>query len=151
MSDECVFCEIIAGRAPGIMPTRWDDAAVIEPLNPVTKGHVLVVPRQHVADAAEHSVVTAAVMGRAAQYLQLGPYPDTQPIGPANIITSCGAEATQTVFHLHVHIVPRREGDGLALPWDGILRAEYETLRVNAARSGAYWQNRAIAAEATRE
>ena len=113
----CVFCEIIAGRAPGIMPTRWDDAVVIEPLSPVTEGHVLIVPRQHVQDAAENQHVTAATMRRVAGYLKTGPYPDVQPIGPCNVITSCGAEATQTVMHLHVHVVPRRADDGLTLPW----------------------------------
>jgi histidine triad (HIT) family protein len=112
-----VFCDIIAGRAPGIMATRWEDVVTIEPLNPVTPGHVLVVPRRHVRDAKENEWVTADVMRRVAQYLKYGPYPDVQPIGPANIITSCGAEATQTVFHLHVHVIPRRAGDGLKLPW----------------------------------
>lgn len=79
----------------------------IVPLNPVTEGHVLVIPRWHVVDAVQEPQVTADVMRCAAELAER----------PCNIITSSGGEATQSVFHLHVHVVPRREGDGLALPW----------------------------------
>jgi histidine triad (HIT) family protein len=102
-----VFCQIVAGEAPATIHAAWDDAIAIVPLNPVTEGHLLVLPRQHVMDALEDPQVTAAVMARAAEW---APW-------PCNIITSAGPAATQTVFHLHVHIVPRSEGDGLALPW----------------------------------
>lgn len=114
---DCPFCAIISGTAPGLTPVRWEDAVVIEPLHPVTDGHVLIVPRQHVRDATENQHITALTMRRAAQYLQLEPWPGVHPLQAANIITSIGAEATQTVMHLHLHIIPRREGDGLLLPW----------------------------------
>lgn len=103
----CPFCQIVAGEAPARRRAEWCDAVVIEPLNPVTPGHVLVIPKEHVGDALESPDATAVAMRRAAEWA----------IGPCNIITSVGAEATQTVFHLHVHVVPRHEGDGLALPW----------------------------------
>jgi histidine triad (HIT) family protein len=106
----CPFCEIVAGRAPGVFAT-WRDAVAIEPLNPVTPGHLLVVPRQHVADAAENPQVAAVTMERAAAL--------AIRYDAANIITSIGEAATQTVEHLHLHVVPRRPGDGLALPWTG--------------------------------
>lgn len=81
----------------------------IFPLNPVTKGHLLVVPRRHVADAT----VDPALAGRAFEIAaQLA-----RDLDAANIITSMGEPATQTVFHLHLHVVPRRDGDGLRLPW----------------------------------
>jgi len=107
MPDPCVFCEIVAGRAPATFVRQWADAVAIVPLNPVTDGHVLVIPRVHVQDASDHVYTTAQTMMRAAS-LATPPY---------NIITSAGREATQSVFHLHLHIVPRREDDGLALPW----------------------------------
>jgi histidine triad (HIT) family protein len=75
----------------------------------VTDGHLLVVPTVHVRDATQDPGVTAFTMAAAAEL--------AKEAGPCNIITSAGAEATQTVFHLHLHIVPRREGDGLTLPW----------------------------------
>lgn len=86
------------------------DAVAIVPLNPVTPGHVLIIPRQHVADATENPGVTAAAMYRAAQLVRSWDH-------AANIITSVGEAATQTVFHLHVHCVPRTLNDGLKLPW----------------------------------
>jgi histidine triad (HIT) family protein len=105
--SDCIFCDITAGKAPAQVVREWDDALAIVPLGPVVDGHLLVIPRRHVADAASDPDTTAATMRRAAEIV---PW-------PANIITSLGAEATQSVFHLHLHIVPRAENDGLALPW----------------------------------
>lgn len=110
-TPSCVFCQIVAGNSPATVVESWPDALAIVPLGPVTEGHVLVLPRAHVRDFVEDPVVTAAVMARAAQLAQ------TYDIAPANLITSAGRAATQSVFHLHVHVVPRRENDGLALPW----------------------------------
>jgi histidine triad (HIT) family protein len=103
----CVFCQIITGDGPATIVRKWDDAIAIVPLNPVTPGHIIVIPTTHIADAIEDPAVTGATMSRAAELAARA----------CNLITSCGAAATQTVFHLHIHIVPRRDGDGLALPW----------------------------------
>lgn len=103
----CVFCDIEAGDLPATIVREWPRALAIVPLNPVTEGHVLVIPRQHVRDATSDPHVTAVTMGCAAELAT----------APCNIITSAGVEATQSVFHLHVHVVPRRPGDGLHLPW----------------------------------
>lgn len=109
----CPFCEIATGRAPATVLTEWDDALVIVPIGPVVEGHVLVIPRTHVADFSEDPAVTATVMARAAEYAGR-----SDRAGRAcNLITSQGREATQSVFHLHVHLVPRAADDGLALPW----------------------------------
>ena len=84
--------------------------AVFEPLNPVTPGHLLVVPWEHVAHAAVSPSVTGRVTEHAARTVARFGY-------NANIITSIGPNATQTVYHLHIHIVPRNRNDGLQLPW----------------------------------
>ena len=106
----CAFCAIAAGRAPATVVREWPDALAILPRRGgVTEGHVLVLPRVHAADAGTDPAVTAAVMSRAAELMAELP--------AANLITSKGAPATQTVFHLHVHVVPRYPGDGLPLPW----------------------------------
>lgn len=107
--ESCVFCDILAGEAPATIVRSWPYAVAFKPLNPVTEGHTLVVPATHVRDALENPDVSAATMAAASEY--------AAEVGPCNIITSAGHEATQTVFHLHIHVVPRREGDGLALPW----------------------------------
>jgi histidine triad (HIT) family protein len=106
----CEFCEICAGRSPAVIRDSWDDAIAIEPLNPVTEGHVLIVPRSHVFYATHIPYVTGLAFQRAAEYAVQYPW-------DFNLITSQGPNASQTVYHLHVHVVPRRSGDGLTLPW----------------------------------
>jgi histidine triad (HIT) family protein len=106
----CPFCEIVAGRAPVEIVREWDDAIAIVPLGPVVDGHILVIPREHVTDFADDPVVSATTAYRAAELA-------AESDDPMNLITSRGREATQSVFHLHLHLVPRAENDGLALPW----------------------------------
>ncbi|MEU9844581.1 HIT domain-containing protein [Actinomadura sp. NPDC048032] len=105
----CIFCKIIEGTAPAEIVREWPDAVAFVPLGPVVEGHVLVVPRVHVDDVTEDSMVSATTMARAAEL--------AREAFPCNVITSAGGEATQTIFHLHIHIVPRRAGDDLHLPW----------------------------------
>jgi histidine triad (HIT) family protein len=107
---DCVFCAIVAGRAPATIVHRWPDALAIVPLKPVTPGHALIIPSAHVPDAAADPIVTAATAGRWAEYA-------ARHGGQMNLLSSVGPVATQTVFHLHLHFVPRRDGDGLVLPW----------------------------------
>ncbi|HEV7647627.1 MAG TPA: HIT domain-containing protein [Actinophytocola sp.] len=117
MTTPCVFCEIVAGRAPADVVEEWPEAVAFRPLNPVTDGHMLVVPRVHVADATVRPLVTGLVMTRASQVAAA-----LRRAGLAdgvNVITSAGSAATQTVFHLHIHVVPRFARDGLCLPWTG--------------------------------
>lgn len=108
--DDCTFCQrITAGEYD-----YWDLYNVaFQSLNPVTPGHFLVVPRTHVASA----LAAPEFAGRAARYAAY--LATDMGLEACNLITSSGADATQTVFHLHVHVVPRRPGDGLHLPWTG--------------------------------
>jgi histidine triad (HIT) family protein len=107
---ECPFCRRIE-RGEYDAGDTW--SVTFEPLNPVTPGHRLFVSRWHVADALERPEVAGHVMRYAAQWAA------GHDMNPCNLITSAGAAAIQTVFHLHVHAVPRRPGDGLHLPWTG--------------------------------
>lgn len=115
MSDPCPFCEIIAVRAPAKVCWAWPDAIAITPRNPVIDGHLLVIPNVHVEDFREDPMVTAVTAARAAELAQRTPF-------DANLITSAGVDATQSVRHLHLHLVPRRAGDGLMLPWTGQIK-----------------------------
>ncbi|MFJ3950741.1 HIT domain-containing protein [Streptomyces sp. Je 1-4] len=109
----CPFCLIVWGRAPATVLRAWPETIAIRPRHGgVTAGHVLVIPRVHVADVAEDPVVSAATMLRAAEL--------AAEAGDCNVITSRGPAATQTVRHLHLHLVPRAEGDGLLLPWSAV-------------------------------
>jgi len=103
----CPFCDY---SGPSKILGETDDAYVIKPIDPVTYGHVLVIPKRHVETATEDPETTALAFLRAAEWMD-GSDEDF------NLIQSNGPAATQTVKHLHVHIVPREEGDGLSLPW----------------------------------
>lgn len=106
MKAPCPFCEIASGRAPATVVRRWPDALAIRPLNPVADDHLLVLPRMHVADAAQDPAVTAAAMGRAATLLTPG----------THVGVNTGSTAGQTVFHLHIHVWGCR-GGARCMPW----------------------------------
>lgn len=110
----CVFCRMWDDEA--LRPRDWwtyanGHIARFTPLSPVTSGHMLFIPRIHVRDAGQLPDWSARVLQVASSY--------AAGLEACNIITSKGAAATQSVFHLHVHVVPRHEGDELALPWTG--------------------------------
>lgn len=111
----CPFCLIVAGEAPARIVREWDDTLAIEPLNPVTPGHLLVLPKVHVETLFSSPDVAATTMRRVSEMVH-GVERHVDP-NDYNVITSAGRAATQTVMHLHVHLVPRRPGDGLRLPW----------------------------------
>lgn len=108
--DGCVFCGRI--EREDYEPTRRFDVVMFEPLNPVTQGHRLFVPKRHLESARDSVMETGFVMQAAAAY-------GSGENADFNLITSSGPAATQTVPHLHVHYVPRHPSDGLSLPWTG--------------------------------
>jgi len=107
----CVFCAIVAGRSPAHIEERTRDALLFRPIDPVTPGHLLAIPLTHVARFHSDPRVTGRIMEQAARWAQ-----DDEP--NYNIIVNTGSHAGQTVFHLHVHLVPRWPQDGLVMPWD---------------------------------
>jgi len=105
----CVFCDIIADHK---YERRMGSVVMFTPLNPVVLGHKLFVPVHHAGNASDHPWGAADAVYEAAAYVRDNAL-------QANIITSIGGAATQTVFHTHIHLVPRVDGDGLHLPWTG--------------------------------
>jgi histidine triad (HIT) family protein len=106
---DCPFCEIIKTDPHDQIIQRIAGCAVIEPFNPVVEGHLLVIPSLHVFSAIDIPEITANTM-KAASLV-------ARRYESSNIITSIGEAATQMISHLHIHVVPRRPGDGLKLPW----------------------------------
>jgi histidine triad (HIT) family protein len=103
----CPFCDY-AGPSRVLVDRR--SVFIIEPLSPVVPGHLLAVSKKHVTDALAAPTVFGNVAEMAARYA-------AQSAGACNLITSAGRAATQTIQHLHLHIIPRSEGNGLQLPW----------------------------------
>jgi histidine triad (HIT) family protein len=112
----CIFCKIIAGELPARIVDQDERTVAFLDIAPATRGHTLVVTREHVADLLSvdredlHAAIVASqrLAGRIKQRLGAD---------GVNLVNSCGAAAWQTVFHFHIHVIPRYEGDPLRLPW----------------------------------
>ena len=117
MADpDCLFCGIVAGTIPSETIDSDERTVAFMDINPATPGHALVVPREHSADLLEigEEDLTATVL--AAQRLAKR-MKDVLNADGINLINSCGSAAWQTVFHFHIHVVPRYDDDPLKLPW----------------------------------
>ncbi|WP_306334581.1 HIT family protein [Streptomyces sp. KL118A] len=113
---DCVFCGVDAGTRPARIVAGTAETLTFLPLNPVHPGHVLVAPRRHVADIWGLDEATAAAVGKAVLRAAHAVRAVHRPEG-LNVIQSSGAVATQSVFHLHVHVVPRFTGDRMPRLW----------------------------------
>src|SRR5262249_20586105 len=117
MSDpDCTFCRIVAGDLPATIVDEDERTISFMDIAPATRGHALVVPRAHAADLLSVDADDLCAVAEASQRLA------SRVIGRlgadgVNLINSTGAAAWQTVFHYHVHVIPRYEGDPLRLPW----------------------------------
>jgi histidine triad (HIT) family protein len=116
MAEDCLFCGIVAGDVPGQVVDSDEHTVAFMDINPATPGHALVVPRRHSADLMEVSDEDLTYTMLAARRLARRIREALQPDG-FNILNSCGAAAWQTVFHFHVHVIPRYVDDPLRLPW----------------------------------
>jgi histidine triad (HIT) family protein len=108
MGADCPFCQRIEA---GEYDYGDHYSVAFQPLNPVTGGHWLAVPMVHVTDAMAAPEAAGNALHFAAALA------GEMELGHCNFIASAGSLASQTVMHLHIHVVPRRLGDGLQLPW----------------------------------
>jgi histidine triad (HIT) family protein len=113
---DCLFCGIVEGSIPSETIDSDKRTVAFMDINPATRGHALVVPRAHSADLLEISDEDLTATVFAARRIA-GRMKDTLQADGINLINACGAAAWQTVFHFHVHVVPRYEDDPLELPW----------------------------------
>ena len=116
MADDCLFCGIVGGSIPSQKIDSDDRTVSFMDINPATPGHALVVPRAHSADLLEIEAEDLSATTLAAQRLA-GRMKEVLGADGVNLLVSCGAAAWQTVFHFHIHVVPRYEDDPLQLPW----------------------------------
>lgn len=112
----CAFCAIVAGDAPAQVVHRDETTAAFMDIQPATYGHLLVVPVACVADIWELSAEQAREVMAAGRAMAHRVRDALAPDG-LNLFQSNGAAAFQTVFHFHLHVVPRWHDDGLHLPW----------------------------------
>jgi histidine triad (HIT) family protein len=113
---DCIFCKIVAGELPAEIVDSDEHTVAFMDINPATRGHALVIPRHHSEDllaiADEDLERTMVAARRLAERME-------RTLKPAgfNILNACRPAAWQTVFHYHLHVVPRYESDPLKLPW----------------------------------
>jgi histidine triad (HIT) family protein len=112
----CIFCKIVAGELPANIIEEDERTVSFMDINPATRGHSLVVPRLHTRDLMSIEPDELRAVAIAAQRLARRLRERLGADG-VNVINSCGAAAWQTVFHFHLHVIPRYVGDPLRLPW----------------------------------
>ena len=113
---DCIFCKILAGEMPARILDEDERTIAFMDIAPATRGHALVIPRAHASDLLSVGAVDLTAVALAAQRLAARARESLGADG-VNLINSCGAAAWQTVFHFHVHVIPRYAGDPLKLPW----------------------------------
>jgi histidine triad (HIT) family protein len=113
---DCLFCKIVAGEVPATLVHEDERTIAFMDINPGTRGHLLVIPREHATDVHEidpEDLQAVALTGQQmARHVR-----DRLGADGVNLINSAGSAAWQTVFHFHLHVIPRYEGDPLRLPW----------------------------------
>ncbi|MGZ4201025.1 MAG: HIT family protein [Thermoleophilaceae bacterium] len=114
-NEDCVFCQILAGNMPGEIVHEDEHTAAFMDIFPWTRGHAVVVPRNHSRNLYEISDEDLAHTMAAAQRLARQ-VRDRLGAAGVNLLNSCEPAAWQTIFHFHVHVIPRYENDPLALP-----------------------------------
>src|SRR5689334_6129381 len=107
---DCVFCRIVAGEVPAHMVFEDLDTVAFLDARPVFKGHVLVVPRQHLVTLAD---LPPAGVGPLFQRVRLLSMAVPEALGAQGTFVALNNVVSQSVPHLHVHVVPRTKGDGL--------------------------------------
>ena len=113
---DCLFCKIVAGEIPSTRVDEDERTVAFMDINPATRGHLLVVPREHSTDLLEIGADDLAACARMAQRLARRVSERLGADG-VNVLNSYGRAAWQTVFHFHLHVIPRYENDPLRLPW----------------------------------
>jgi histidine triad (HIT) family protein len=113
---DCIFCKVIAGEIPGEIVDSDERTVTVMDINPATRGHVVVIPREHaenlLAVSEEDLAATMAAVRRMVERMNA-------TIAPAgfNVLNNMGRAAWQSIFHFHVHVIPRYADDPLQLPW----------------------------------
>ena len=111
----CVFCKIVAGTAPASIPYADSTTVAFLDINPMTPGHLLVVPRSHIEGLADLDAETGAHLWRVGQRMAAALRRSPIRTDGINLFLADGAAAGQEVWHVHLHVIPRWKGDGIKI------------------------------------
>jgi histidine triad (HIT) family protein len=112
----CIFCKIVSGELPATIVAEDERALAFMDISPATRGHALVIPRAHTADIHTIGAEDLQACTLAAQRLA-GRAVERLGADGVNVLNAAGSVAWQTVFHFHLHVIPRYRDDPLRLPW----------------------------------
>lgn len=115
--EQCIFCKIIAGEIPSYTLYEDEKYKVILDVGPATKGHALILPKSHYANLYELPEEDAAEVMKLAKKMMIR-MTDKLKCDGFNIVQNNGETAGQTVFHFHMHLIPRYKGDHVGLGWN---------------------------------
>ena len=115
MAEDCIFCSILAGDLPAQVVQEDEHTAAFMDINPWTRGHAVVVPRVHSRNLYEIDDADLGRTAAAAKRLALR-MRDRLGCDGVNLLNSCEPAAWQTIWHFHIHVIPRYAGDPLDLP-----------------------------------
>ena len=113
---DCIFCKIAAGELPASVIASDERAIAFLDISPATRGHALVIPRAHAQDIHDIDPEDLAAVAALAQRVA-GLARERLGADGITLLNSSGRAAWQTVFHFHIHVIPRYSGDPLRLPW----------------------------------
>ena len=120
---DCIFCRIVAGAVPSTTIAQTERAIVFMDINPVTHGHALVVPREHSTDLLDITAEDLAACVHLAEEIATRAR-DRLGSDGVNLLNCSGVEAWQSVFHFHLHVIPRFKDqpgkDAIGLPWEQV-------------------------------
>jgi histidine triad (HIT) family protein len=119
----CVFCAIVGGQAPAIRIYEDDNYLAILDIRPFTRGHTLVVPKRHTVDVTDTPPETLADLVTIGQRIAKAARA-TELADATNIVINDGRAAFQSVFHIHLHVLPRHNGDKLSVAKGMLLRRD---------------------------
>jgi len=120
----CVFCDIVAGTAPAIRIYEDDGYLAILDVRPFTRGHTLVLPKRHTVDLTDTPPQTLAEMVAIGQRIARAARESELAADGNNVLVNDGRAAFQSVNHIHLHVVPRRNGDKLSFAKGMVLRRD---------------------------
>lgn len=119
----CVFCKIVDGKAPAVRVYEDDDYLAFLDLRPFTPGHTLVIPKTHTVDMTDTAAQTLAGMLAVGRRISHAARVGLGATG-TNLAINDGRSAFQSVFHIHLHVIPRRDGDKFAFVKGVLLRRD---------------------------
>ncbi len=117
LDADCIFCKIIRGEIPSFKIFEDDEILAFMDVNPIATGHALVIPKFHSKDIHETPAEWVGIAFAGAKLVARAVEKTLEPAG-INIVQANGPGAKQSVFHLHVHVMPRSMDDGLTMNWE---------------------------------